>query len=130
IAEDTVNYLAEVAERPDYVKVPTRSFGGGLGGNTPRIGFTPGYGDEGDGVLMSEIAEGGPAAKAGLKAGDRIVEIGGKPGKQLSGYMDLMRGRKKGEAIELTVLRDGKKMTVQVTPEEDLASGGREPPDA
>src|SRR5262249_2638599 len=67
IAEDTIDYLATVPERPDWVKVPTRSFGSGLGGNVPRLGFTPGYGDEGEGVLMSEVSEGGPAAKAGLK---------------------------------------------------------------
>ena len=35
----------------------------------------------------------------------------------LNSYMVLMNGLKKGESVNLGVLRDGKKLTVQVQPE-------------
>ena len=68
-------------------------------------------------MLLSGVSEGGPAAKAGLKEGDRIIEIGGKPVKNLEGYMALLANHKKGEALSLGILREGQKMSVQVTPE-------------
>ena len=57
------------------------------------------------------------AAKAGLKEGDRILELDGRPLKSLEGYMTLIRAHKKGQPIELSVLRDGKRLSVKVTPE-------------
>jgi S1-C subfamily serine protease len=83
----------------------------------PRIGIRPAYGDSEEGVLLDGVSDGGPAAKAGLKEGDRIVEVGGKPAKNLEGYMTLIRNVKKGEPVELTVLREGKKLSIKVTPE-------------
>ena len=57
------------------------------------------------------------AAKAGLKEGDRIVELSGKQVKNLESYMVLLAGHKKGEPLELGVLRDGKKSTFKLNPE-------------
>ena len=64
--------------------------------------------------MLSGVSEGGVAAKAGLKEGDRIVELAGKTVKNLEGYMVLMAGHKKGETLEVGVLRDGKKMNVKI----------------
>ena len=103
LSEDVVQYLATVPEHPDYVagKVST-----GRGGNSgPRWGFTPAYGDEGKGVLISEVRDGMPAAKAGLKGGDRILEVAGKPIKDLQGFMDVMSGQKAGNTIESVIKR-------------------------
>jgi hypothetical protein len=117
LTEEMVVQLLQAPERPEYVK---SSEGGTPSGaqrmEGPRLGIQPTYGDDKEGVLLEDVSEGGAAAKAGLKAGDRIVELGGKPVKNLEGYMALMKGRKKGEAIEVGVLRDGKKMTIKVTP--------------
>jgi hypothetical protein len=115
LAEDVLRYLATVEERPQYVKVaggPTTPMG-----NVPRIGIRPDYGDDQEGVLLGGVTEGGPAARAGLKEGDRIVEVAGKPVKNLEAYMVLISGHKKGEPLELGIVRDGKKMAVKVMPE-------------
>ena len=56
----------------------------------------------------------GPAAKAGLKTGDRIVELAGKPVKNITTYMEAMAAQKKGDTIEVTVVRDGKKQNIKV----------------
>jgi hypothetical protein len=114
LTEDLVTALATEAERPKYVKL---AGGSPTPGNVPRIGIRPSYGDDGEGVLLDGVVDGGPGAKAGLKEGDRIVEVGGKPAKNLEAYMTLIRNHKKGEAVELGVMRDGKKLTIAVTPE-------------
>jgi hypothetical protein len=115
MAEDVINDLAAAPERPRYVKLATSS--NPAPGDFPKVGIRPSYGDDREGVLLEGVSDGGPAAKAGLKAGDRIVDLGGRPVKNLETYMTLIRAHKKGEPIEFGILRDGKKMTISVTPE-------------
>lgn len=69
------------------------------------------------GALVNDVREDSPAAKAGLKAGDIIVEVEGKP---VKGDGDLMRaiGEKKEGPISLTIVRDRNRQTISVTPEE------------
>src|SRR5437899_4071859 len=68
------------------------------------------------GVMINEVRENSPAAKAGLKAGDIIVEINGKP---VKGDFDLMRtiNEKKEGDVTLTIVRDRNRQTISVTPE-------------
>ena len=63
---------------------------------------------------MDGVVDDGPAAKAGLKAGDSIVDMAGKPVKNITTYMEAMAAQKKGETIDVTVVRDGKKQDVKV----------------
>lgn len=74
------------------------------------------YGVDG-GSLVSDVRENSPAAKAGLKAGDIIVEV---EGKSLTGDGDLVRAiaEKKDGPITLTIVRDRNRQTISVTPEE------------
>ena len=71
---------------------------------------------EGKGLLINDVRENSPAAKAGLKAGDVIVEIEGREIKVLP---DLIRaiGEKKEGGVSVTFLRDKNRQTVSVTPE-------------
>jgi hypothetical protein len=118
ITEDTLRQLSEAKERPEFVKVAVKSRGGSGGGpGGPRLGLMPAYGDSKEGVLIQEVTDGKPAARAGLKGGDRIVELAGKPVKNLETYMTLMAGRKAGEPMDVVIERDGKRMTIKVTPE-------------
>jgi hypothetical protein len=115
LVEDLVEHLETVPERPEFVKVPRRPGSGGRMRGGPTLGIMPEYGAEGDGVLVGGVIEGRPAAKAGFKEGDRIVEMAGKPVKNLEVYMALMAGHKKGDVFDIGILRDGRKMTLQVT---------------
>jgi serine protease Do len=74
------------------------------------------------GALINNVRENSPAAKAGLKAGDVIVEINGKP---VKGDFDLIRelGSKKEREVTLTIVRDRIRQTVRVTPEEVKGNG-------
>ena len=52
-----------------------------------------------------------------MKDGDVIVEIAGKPVKNISGYMTAMGAQKAGSTIEVVVQRKGKKMTLKADAE-------------
>ncbi len=74
------------------------------------------------GVMINSVRENSPAAKAGLKAGDIITELDGKA---VKGDFDLIRGineRKEGD-VQLTIVRDGRRQTISVTPEKSKESG-------
>jgi S1-C subfamily serine protease len=85
----------------------------------PRVGIRPSYGDDKDGVLLDGVTEGTPADRAGLKGGDRIVEVAGQPVKNLELYMTILAAaaEKKGQPVEFGVLRGGKKLTIKLIPE-------------
>jgi hypothetical protein len=84
----------------------------------PRLGIRPGnYESEDGGVLVEGVSPGGPAEKGGVKDNDLIVEIGGKPVKNIGGYMTAMGGQKPGHPVDVVVLRKGTKMTLKLTPE-------------
>lgn len=74
------------------------------------------------GVMISEVNENSPAAKAGLKAGDIIVETNGKA---VKGDIDLIRSinEKKEGDLTLTIVRDRKRQTVTITPEASKDGG-------
>jgi hypothetical protein len=83
----------------------------------PVFGLRPDYNDDKEGMLLSGVVEGGAAEKAGLKAGDRIIELNGQSVKDLQGYMDSLYTMRPGKPAEIVVMRDGKKVPVKVTPE-------------
>ncbi len=116
LTEEITTNLLTRAERPEFVKVvaavPRRAQ---RDDNTPKLGLRPSYGDDKQGVLVSGVNTGGAAEKAGLKAGDRVIELAGKEVKNLEGYMSILAARKKGDNVEVIVLRDGNKVTVKVT---------------
>ncbi|HZH34205.1 MAG TPA: PDZ domain-containing protein [Pyrinomonadaceae bacterium] len=75
---------------------------------------------EGKGLLVESVVENSAAAKAGLKAGDVIIEIDGEA---VSRQMDLTRAlNKKTEGdVNLTVIRNKQRQNVRVTPEKSQA---------
>jgi membrane-associated protease RseP (regulator of RpoE activity) len=70
---------------------------------------------DGQGVLVTSVAEDSPAAKAGIKAGDVITAIDGE---KVDGAGDVARGinKKKEGDVTLTVVRKGNQRTITVTP--------------
>ena len=68
------------------------------------------------GVMINEVRADSPAAKAGLKAGDIIVEA---EGKDINGEGDLIRvlQEKKEGDVSLTFIRGSSRQTIRVTPE-------------
>jgi Zn-dependent M28 family amino/carboxypeptidase len=118
LVEATALALAGDPNRPEYVKTQSTGMSPGRM-NVPRLGFMPGNYDEeeGKGVLIGGLTKDGPGEKGGLKEGDYIVEVGGKPVRNMAGYMTVMSSQKKGQPIELTVKRGDKQLKVKVTPQ-------------
>jgi hypothetical protein len=79
----------------------------------PRLGVLPDYAFEGEGLRLEGVTPGGVAEKAGLKEGDVIVEIAGKPVANITAYMTAMSGQKPGTTIDVVVERKGKKVTLK-----------------
>ncbi len=71
--------------------------------------------EEKEGALISQVFEGSPAEKAGLKVGDIVVEIDGKKIKNSQDVVREVLKKKVGQKIELDVIREGKRIKVEVT---------------
>jgi len=67
------------------------------------------------GVLLEDVAPGSSADKAGLKIGEIVTTVGGKPVGDVKEFATLLFAYKIGEAAPIGVLRDGKEITVKVT---------------
>jgi regulator of sigma E protease len=73
--------------------------------------------------IADEIGIGSPAEKAGMKAGDKIVAMNGKPIVTWAQLVDGVRGSN-GNPIKFVVLRDGKEITLDITPFQGMAADG------
>ncbi len=71
------------------------------------------YAGEG-GVLVSEVLPGSPAEKSGLKSGDLITKVDGKPARDASQVKNTIGFTRLGKAVEVTVWRDGKEQVLTV----------------
>jgi serine protease Do len=64
------------------------------------------------GVLVEQVDPNGPAAKAGLKAGDIITEFNGQRVEGTMGFRRMVRETPEGRTIQLTIWRDGRPQTL------------------
>lgn len=67
-----------------------------------------------EGILVAQVMKGSPADKAGLKVGDVIVEVNGKPIDKVRDLQFSIMKTKPGTEVELKVVRDGKKLSLRV----------------
>ena len=105
------------AEQPPAFQVVAEdkpAAGGGGGGYGPYFGSIPDFGQVENGVKFSDVKPNSPAAKAGLKAGDILVQFGDKPIKNLYDFTDALRRSKVGDVVEVKVMRDGQPVTASV----------------
>ena len=116
LVEKVSEQLASAPERPEFITVvenksASTSGGGGYG---PYFGSIPDFGQIENGVKFSDVRPGSPAAKAGLKGGDVLVQFGDKPIKNLYDFTDALRRSKVGDVVEVKVLRGTEAITVKV----------------
>lgn len=87
------------------------------GGFRVYLGTIPNYGDSNDGLLIDGVRDDSPAAKAGLKAGDRIVKIGTRDIKNVYDYTYALGEMKAGEEYVVDIMRGTEKLTLKLKPE-------------
>ena len=104
-----LTFELHVEVRPEIVLART-------GGFRVYLGTIPNYADSSDGLLLDGIRDDSPAAKAGLKAGDRIVKIGNRDVKNVYDYTHALGEMKAGQEYVIEVVRGTERLTLKITP--------------
>jgi Peptidase family M28/PDZ domain/PA domain len=111
--------MASEPKRLEYTEVqqPKSASAGSGGGYGPYFGSVPDFRDDLKGVLFADVQNNSPAAKAGLKQGDLLVEFDGKPVQNLYDFTYALRSKKVGDIVPVVVKRNGQDVKVNVTME-------------
>lgn len=120
LVSDVAGKLIEDPVRPQFVKMAppkgaVQAAGGDGGGYGAYFGSVPDFSETKNGVKFADVREGSPAALAGLKSGDLLVEFDGKPIGNLYDFTYALRSRKPGETVPVKVMRDGRPVETRVT---------------
>jgi hypothetical protein len=113
IEDFTLATLAR-SERPEYVEVKGRAIIG-RSGDRPYFGSIPDFASEQPGYLLQGVSPGSPAAQAGLKGGDRIINFGGQKIGNLEDFDLALRKFSAGDQVDVVVVRDGDEVALKVT---------------
>ncbi|MBS1783125.1 MAG: M28 family peptidase [Bacteroidetes bacterium] len=125
---DKINYLGE-AKVLDFVYsivsvmdtrlkpkfTPTRQTTVGKVRFKVTLGIMPDYSFQEGGVRVDDVADEKPAKKAGIKAGDIIIQLGDTKILGMQSYMEALGKAKSGQTTTVTVLRNGKPVKLKVT---------------
>ena len=110
---DITGRLAADNGRPQFVRVADvhapaadeNAHSGKVSGYGPDFGSIPDFTEIPNGVRFADVRPGSPAAKAGLKGGDILVEFDGKPIQNLYDFTYALRAKKPGQEVLVKVLR-------------------------
>lgn len=108
--------IDENPTRPTYKVAQSSGNMGARTAFTVSLGTIPSYAETNDGLGLDGVRDGGPAAKAGLKAGDKIIKLAGKDVRNVSDYMFAMSTMKAGEEYEVVVKRGSETLTMKIVP--------------
>jgi hypothetical protein len=116
---EVVTKLATDPDRPQFVRLSEQepsgsgSAGGGSGYG-PNFGSIPDFDEPPKGVRFADVRDGTPAAKAGLKAGDILIEFDGKEIGNLYDFTYALRAHKPGDLVTVKVLRGSQPIEAKV----------------
>ena len=111
-----VHNIDKSDQRPTYTVAKSESQGRSTGFRV-YLGTIPNYAETNDGLKLDGVRDGSPAARAGLKAGDRIIKLAGREVKNVYDYTYALGEMKAGQEYELELIRDGQRLTLKITPE-------------
>lgn len=101
-----------------YKKVAAPLPRGDLELSGASLGTIPAYGEGEDappGALLSDVRDDGPAARAGVTGGDRIVMLDGVEIRNLKDLFYVLQSARPNTTVPIVVERDGKRVTLKVT---------------
>lgn len=118
--EKVVNYVYDVAlsivnseTKPDYISVEKKDTGRMMGSRV-YVGTVPDFAGEVDGYKLGGVTDGSPAAKAGLQAGDIIIQFGEKKISNIYDFTYALGNYVPGDKVNVIIKRDNKEMTVEI----------------
>jgi serine protease Do len=82
---------------------------------TPELAKKFGLKEDQKGALVSDVVEGAPAEKAGIKGGDFITKFNGHEVEDPNSLRNMVAGTAPGTEATITFIRDGKTMTAKTT---------------
>lgn len=105
---DRWSYYIPASEYADFADNSANAYVG--------VGITVQATDDGSGMLVVAVQEGGPAAEAGMETGDIIVQVDGSSveGMSVSQISALIKGEE-GTPVTVTVLRSGDAVSLTMT---------------
>jgi hypothetical protein len=116
-AERVARAIADRATKLTFTRAPVaaaataaRQSSGAYFGSIPDMGAA-----DQNGMRLSGVSPGGPAEQAGLKAGDLIIEFGGKPVRNLYDYTDAIGACQPGDTVVVVFLRGASRERLSVT---------------
>jgi Zn-dependent M28 family amino/carboxypeptidase len=119
LAADVIDQVAAMPKQEYIVAADAHSMSMGTPSTrtTVTLGVVPDYSStsEGGGVKISGTSSGSPAAKAGLKEGDVIVQWDEKKLDTLYDLSDVLSRGKPGQKVKLKLIRDGKTIETEAT---------------
>ncbi len=98
VPSDTVRYVVSQIMRYGHVRRPW------IGASLQSAG------SKGLGLLVVSVAANGPAAKAGLRPGDMVIQINGSPVSRVRDVISRLEHAEPGQVIQVTVLRGALKV--------------------
>jgi C-terminal processing protease CtpA/Prc len=109
--------VAAADSAPDYVAQAAPNKGAGRAHLRAYLGTIPDYAaTDAKGVLLSGVSRNGPADKAGLKAGDMIVELAGRKIDNIYDYTYAIEAVKIGQPTKAVIRRGDKRIELEITP--------------
>jgi len=117
----SIERLANTPKRPAYTVVheqqSSSASSSANSGNAYAVyfGSIPNFGAEVKGVLFDDVHADSPAGKAGLKAGDILVEFDGKSIQNLYDFTFVLGNKKVGDVVSVVVQRNGQPLKVNVS---------------
>jgi len=121
LVAEVTRRLQEAPDRALFVRVepPASAHGQASGtssgsGYGPYFGSIPDFGDIPNGVKFADVRVGSPAAKAGLRGGDILIEFDSKPIQNLYDFTYALRSKKPGDEVLVKVLRGNETISATV----------------
>jgi peptidase M28-like protein/PDZ domain-containing protein/PA domain-containing protein len=113
--ERIVRDIDKSLKRPTFTVAKSESSGRTTGFRV-YLGTIPNYADSTDGLLLDGVRDDSPAAKAGLKAGDRVVKLADREVRNVYDYTYALGEMKAGEEYEIEILRGTERLKLRITP--------------
>jgi hypothetical protein len=114
----TALQVADAGETPRFASLPSRPPAEQRDGEMrlgTYLGTVPDYGIHTDGVRLAGVSEGSPAARAGLREGDVIVQLADMKIHNIEDLMAALQAHKPGDEVEIVVLRTGSPVKLKAT---------------